>query len=64
MSKLYAKKRTNYVTHEEISAALVRFQVAGGCIEKLPMQQVVKQMMIGEEKYNDYEPISAFISLG
>ncbi len=59
-----ANTANKQVTHQEIAIALARFHVSGGLIEKLPTQNVVLQMMVGEEKHNIYEPISAFAALG
>ncbi len=53
-----------YVTREEIAAALARFELSGGSIKCLPQQNMHSQMMIGGEKHNAYEPLSTFATLG
>jgi len=50
------KKKT--ISHQEINQAIKNFLTEGGLIKKLPDQEVKRQEVIGEDKYEIYEPLS------
>jgi len=51
------------INHTEIAAAIQMFQKKGGLIVRLPDQNAQPHMVIGNEKYDPFEPISRLINL-
>ena len=58
------KKKQQLVSHEVISAAILKFRMSGGMIGKLPEQRYERRAVVGEDKHHSYESLSAFASLG
>ena len=50
--------KKNVLKHHEVAAAIQKFLKDGGLIEKLPEQNVRRQDIIGDEKYEMYEKVS------
>ena len=50
------------VTHHDVQKALEKFLERGGAILQLPDQKSEQLVVIGGEKYEEYESLTAIIS--
>lgn len=49
------------VTHQDVRKALQKFLDEGGMIVQLPEQQSDQQVVIGADKYDEYESLTAIL---
>ena len=56
-------KNKKNINQNEISAALRKFLKNGGIIRQLPEEKFQGSQLVGEEKYQIYEPLSKLTAL-
>ncbi len=54
--------KQKHLTHQELQDAIQQFMQDGGMIAKLPEQKHVRGDFVGSEKYDNFEPLSTFLS--
>lgn len=55
------KRLSRKLTHRDVEAAIRRFRARGGIIHRLPDQQDRRDKTVGQDKYEDYEPLSKLL---
>lgn len=55
-------KMKSKVSHHDVKHAVRQFLASGGIIVKLPEQKTQAQVLVGGEKYQDYEPFTSLFS--
>ncbi|MDH4224539.1 MAG: hypothetical protein OEW12_02705 [Deltaproteobacteria bacterium] len=51
----------NNISHQDVMDAIRKFREEGGIIKKLPDQQNRNPVVIGDDKYDSFEPLSSFL---
>ena len=51
------------ISHQDVQDAISAFQAQGGHIDILPDQESARNVVVGNEKYQSYEPVSTFLTL-
>ena len=57
------KRKLKKIDHQTVTRAMHDFESNGGVIHYLPAQKYCMRHVIGDERYNHYEPLHAFSSL-